>query len=71
MNGEQEFFTNFVVIVWNNLRVEGVTEFALSPGKNCSVAVFIAERKVGHSSFYPCSCVDILVVCNWIVAARS
>ncbi|KAI5790628.1 eukaryotic translation initiation factor eIF2A-domain-containing protein [Peziza echinospora] len=31
--------------VWNHLRVEGVTEFALSPGKNYSIAVFIAERK--------------------------
>lgn len=32
--------------VWGHLRVEGVTEFALSPGKNYNVAVFIAERKV-------------------------
>ncbi|KAF2838598.1 eIF2A-domain-containing protein [Patellaria atrata CBS 101060] len=31
--------------VWNKLRVEGVTDFALSPGKNHSVAVFIPERK--------------------------
>ena len=33
--------------VWNKLRVEGVTEFAVSPGKNHSVAVFVPERKVG------------------------
>ncbi|KAF2707459.1 eukaryotic translation initiation factor-like protein subunit eIF2A [Pleomassaria siparia CBS 279.74] len=31
--------------VWNKLRVEGVTTFAVSPGKNHSVAVFIPERK--------------------------
>jgi translation initiation factor 2A len=32
--------------VWNKLRVEGVTDFSLAPGKNPSVAVFIPERKV-------------------------
>jgi translation initiation factor 2A len=32
--------------VWNKLRVEGVVDFALSPGKNHSIAVFIPERKV-------------------------
>lgn len=32
--------------VWNKLRVEGVVDFALSPGKTQSVAVFIPERKV-------------------------
>ena len=33
-------------LVWNKLRVEGVSDFALSPGKqNHSVAVFIPERK--------------------------
>ncbi|OOF90269.1 hypothetical protein ASPCADRAFT_212111 [Aspergillus carbonarius ITEM 5010] len=31
--------------VWNKLRVEGVTDFAVAPGKNHSVAVFIPERK--------------------------
>jgi translation initiation factor 2A len=34
--------------VWNKLRVEGVTDFSLAPGKNHTVAVFIPERKVGH-----------------------
>jgi translation initiation factor 2A len=33
--------------VWNKLRVEGVTDFAVSPGKNHSIAVFVPERKVG------------------------
>ena len=32
--------------VWNKLRVEGVTDFAVSPGENHSIAVFIPERKV-------------------------
>ena len=32
--------------VWNRLRVEGVTDFALSPGKNHTLAAFIPERKV-------------------------
>lgn len=31
--------------VWNKLRVEGVTDFATSPGKSHSVAVFVPERK--------------------------
>ena len=37
--------------VWNKLRVEGVTEFAVSPGKNHSIAVFIPERKVSELEF--------------------
>lgn len=32
--------------VWNKLRVEGVADFAISPGATHSVAVFIPERKV-------------------------
>ncbi|KAA8566456.1 hypothetical protein EYC84_009019 [Monilinia fructicola] len=31
--------------VWNKLRVEGVADFAISPGNNYSVAVFVPERK--------------------------
>lgn len=31
--------------VWNKLRVEGVTDFAISPGNSYSIAVFIPERK--------------------------
>ena len=31
--------------VWNKLRVEGVSDFALSPGQTHSVAVFVPERK--------------------------
>lgn len=32
--------------VWNKLIVEGVTDFAVAPGKTHSVAVFVPERKV-------------------------
>lgn len=32
--------------VWNKLRVEGVSDFAVSPGKSHSVALFVPERKV-------------------------
>lgn len=32
--------------VWNKLRVEGVADFAVSPGENHSIAVFVPERKV-------------------------
>ena len=32
--------------VWNKLPVDGVSDFAISPGKNHSIAVFIPERKV-------------------------
>jgi translation initiation factor 2A len=32
--------------VWNKFRVEGVADFAISPGKDHSIAVFVPERKV-------------------------
>lgn len=32
--------------VWNKLRVEGVADFALAPGKSQAIAVFTPERKV-------------------------
>ncbi|KAL8779194.1 MAG: hypothetical protein Q9194_001575 [Teloschistes cf. exilis] len=31
--------------VWNKLHVDGVSDFAISPGKNHSIAVFVPERK--------------------------
>ncbi|KAL8874471.1 MAG: hypothetical protein Q9174_000216 [Haloplaca sp. 1 TL-2023] len=31
--------------VWNRLRVEGVADFSVSPGKNHSIAVFVPEKK--------------------------
>ncbi|EAQ83327.1 hypothetical protein CHGG_09731 [Chaetomium globosum CBS 148.51] len=38
--GNNDFST-----VWNKLRAEGVTDFAIAPGLNQNVAVFIPERK--------------------------
>lgn len=34
--------------VWNKLRVEGVTDFAVAPGDSHSIAVFVPERKASH-----------------------
>jgi uncharacterized protein with WD repeat len=45
-NEVQIYESHDLTKVWNKLRVEGVTDFALSPGENHSVAVFIPERKV-------------------------
>lgn len=36
--------------IWNRLRVEGVADFAVSPGENHSIAVFVPERKVSDDS---------------------
>jgi translation initiation factor 2A len=47
-NEVQFFQSNDLRNPWNKLRVEGVTDFALSQGKNHSVAVFVPERKVRH-----------------------
>ena len=45
-NEVQFFQSENLSSVWNKLRVEGVADFALSPGRNQSIAVFISERKV-------------------------
>lgn len=39
---------------WNKLRAEGVTDFAVSPGKNHSVAIFVPERKVRNVVLQVC-----------------
>ncbi|KAG2421714.1 hypothetical protein HFD88_005690 [Aspergillus terreus] len=44
-NEVQFFQSDNLAKVWNKLRVEGVSDFSLSPGKNPSVAVFVPERK--------------------------
>lgn len=44
-NEVQFFQSENLSSVWNKLRVEGVADFALSPGRNQSIAVFIPERK--------------------------
>lgn len=39
--------------VWNKIRIEGVTDFAVSPGKNHSIAAFVPERKVRNLFPFP------------------
>ena len=46
-NEVQFYESSNLNVVWNKLRVEGVSEFAISPGEDHSVAVFVPERKVG------------------------
>ena len=38
--------------VWNKLRVEGVTDFAVAPGDSQSVAVFVPEHKVDSALIF-------------------
>lgn len=52
-NEVQFYDSNDLKTVWNKLRVEGATEFALAPGATHNLAVFIPERKVGCSSAPP------------------
>jgi translation initiation factor 2A len=47
-NEVQFYESSDLSTVWNKLRVEGVSDFAISPGKNHSVAVFVPEKKVGY-----------------------
>lgn len=44
-NEVQIYESHDLTRVWNKLRVEGVTDFAVSPGENHSIAVFVPERK--------------------------
>jgi translation initiation factor 2A len=44
-NEVQFYESSDLKTVWNKLRVEGVSDFALSSGQDHSVAVFIPERK--------------------------
>ncbi|RDL32569.1 Translation initiation factor eIF-2A [Venustampulla echinocandica] len=44
-NEVQFYESSELGVVWNKLRAEGVADFAISPGNNNSVAVFIPERK--------------------------
>lgn len=45
-NEVQFYNSNDLSAPWNRLRAEGVTDFAIAPGKSQNVAVFIPERKV-------------------------
>ena len=47
-NEVQIYESHDLTKVWNKLRVEGVVDFAISPGENHSIAVFIPERKVSR-----------------------
>ncbi|KAK4242859.1 eukaryotic translation initiation factor 2A [Achaetomium macrosporum] len=44
-NEVQFYNSNDLSTVWNKLRVEGVVDFAIAPGLNQNVAVFVPERK--------------------------
>ncbi|KAK4231967.1 putative cytosolic translation initiation factor 2A [Podospora fimiseda] len=44
-NEVQFFNSDDLAAPWNRLRVEGVANFAIAPGKNQNVAVFVPERK--------------------------
>ena len=44
-NEVQFYESGDLTTVWNKLRVEGVQDFAVSPGQTNSVAVFVPERK--------------------------
>lgn len=47
VNNEVQFYqSGDLYNTSNRLRVEGLTDFALAHGKDCSVAVFVPERKV-------------------------
>lgn len=42
---------NDLSVVWEKLRVEGVADFAIAPGQQQNVAVFVPERKVSHCTW--------------------
>ncbi|KAH9905842.1 translation initiation factor eIF-2A [Xylariomycetidae sp. FL2044] len=44
-NEVQFYNSDDLTTVWNKLRVEGVSDFAIAPGQSHNVAVFIPERK--------------------------
>jgi uncharacterized protein with WD repeat len=45
-NEVQIYESHDLKTVWNKIRVEGVAEFAVSPGQSHNIAVFVPERKV-------------------------
>lgn len=68
-NEVQFYDSNDLKTVWNKLRVEGVTDFALAPGSTHNLAVFVPERKVRSFPFPPAcrltvtSCGHFVVPC--------
>jgi translation initiation factor 2A len=57
-NEVQIYESHDLTKVWNKLRVEGVADFAVSPGKNHSIAVFVPERKVKNPILYVMTTTD-------------
>ena len=51
-NEVQFYSSDDLTTVWNKLRAEGVTDFAVAPGQSYNVAVFIPERKVCDCIFF-------------------
>jgi translation initiation factor 2A len=51
-NEVQFYQSDDLTTVWNKLRVEGVTDFAIAPGQSHNVSVFIPERKVCNLENY-------------------
>ncbi|KAK5625705.1 hypothetical protein RRF57_001421 [Xylaria bambusicola] len=45
VTNEVQFYSSDDLTIWNKLRAEGVTDFAIAPGQSYNVAVFIPERK--------------------------
>lgn len=45
-NEVQFYESHDLKTVWNKLRVEGLTDFAIAPGQSHNVAIFVPERKV-------------------------
>ena len=52
--------------VWNKLRIDGVSDFAISPGHNHSIAVFVPERKVRLSFKIPAT-----TIITWVKGSTS
>ncbi|EXJ94669.1 hypothetical protein A1O1_03066 [Capronia coronata CBS 617.96] len=44
-NEVQIYESHDLTNVWNKIRVEGIADFAVSPGKNHAIAAFVPERK--------------------------
>ena len=62
-NEVQFYKSHDLSTVWNKLRVEGVADFALSPGKSQALAVFVPERKV-RLLFHFCVVYVVCSVCS-------
>lgn len=65
-NEVQFFQSHDFTTVWNKLRVEGVTSFALAPGsQNHAVAVFVPERKASFLGvFFRCTTLHLIPTAN-------